>query len=98
MQAPREQKFSSLTMPFSRGYASPLKLDDKLCMYVLSFFFFSQSLSKVFISFPNESKRNPIRNTINKDLSVAGDLSSVSVIKDRILQVKGEKVRKRFTF
>ena len=71
-------------MPFSSGYASPLKLGDKLCMYVLSFFF-SQSLSKAFISFPNESKRNPIRKTINKDLSVAGDLSSVSVIKDKIL-------------
>ena len=51
----------------------------------LLFFFFPQSLSKVFISFPNESKRNPIRNTINKDLPVSGELSSVSVIKDRIL-------------
>lgn len=38
--------------------------------------FFPQSLSKIFISFPKDSKKNPKRNTVNKGLT-ARELSSI---------------------
>lgn len=57
---------------------------------LLFLFFFFQSLSKVFRSSPEDSKRNPPRNSISKGLLVAGELSSVSVIEDATLYVKGE--------
>lgn len=52
--------------------------------------FFLQSLSKDILSFPKDSKRNAMRNTINKDLA-ARELSSVSVTEDGRLQVKRRK-------
>jgi len=47
-------------------------------------------LSKVFLSSPKDSKRNPPRNSISKDLLAAGELSSVSAIEDGTLYVKRE--------
>lgn len=64
-------------------------------MYVLGVGrrWFGQSLSKIFISFPKDSKRNPIGNILSRDLLVARELSSVSVIKDGALYSSRGKVQ-----